>query len=477
MNILFLSASTPAALALARVLAAEGHTVYAVDEERIWGTSPARYSRAYTRFHRISSFNTLSDLWLAIGSSIDLVITFGGIPEQITGLKDGGADMLGHRLFQDEYEFQDFVRDKVLNTPNRTPSVVKVPVTFAIHSRTCIAEILSCYPSTTFSLQPAAYNATDYDDDEDTLVDLSSLPSPTTTSSSSSTCMSLQEESPLILSCSTLDDATVEAIKDLPMSDAHPYRLTEMVDGGTEYSAHTLINGGHIRTFIVTTPASAQGTREQDFIIVPSSEALFTVLYKFTKRLVDALEPWHEETTYADPRAKKRKALATHITLKLSVKEEVRNGELVRRVMLLSCSNQPHPSLIFFCKQPSLRRDLALAYTTPELASDAAFPLILTSTQDVSGIYSFPAVFVEVIRILRGFAPWTRRWWARVAYLTMMCWVWAVCFEEEMWDAKDPGPALCLWTRMLVTRVIEEVGRLWWVGVLRRVFRSVWKRV
>ncbi|KAF1973995.1 hypothetical protein BU23DRAFT_598597 [Bimuria novae-zelandiae CBS 107.79] len=444
MRILFTSASSPAALALARVLAAEGHILHGADEEYVWGTSPARYSRAYQNFYRLTGSRSVAELWKAIGDHIDLVIPFRSLPGQIVeSLKSRGANIVGENLAHNDYEFQDFVRDNVIDASSESPSIVRVPASFTVHSRTCIAEILSNRDST-FSLQPLPCYDTD---DEDTLVDVGNP------SSSSS--------EPLILSCSTLDDLTVEAIKRLPISDTNPYRLIEVAEGGSFYSAHAFVHAGRIRTFTVT---NARAT-DQDFVIAAANQPLYGVLYKSTERLLGALENWQT-------------AVANHLNLTFHVHDTVEYSEFVRKVTIISCHNDPHPSIVLLASIPALRRKLALAYTSPSLSGvdqePVQFPVDASSPK---AIYSAPWAVREFARIMLVARPWRRDWWARLAYITMMCWVWAINFKEETWDPKDPGPTLCLWSVMFIASVVANVGRprgIRWMTRQLANIRSSW---
>lgn len=449
MKILFTSASTPAALALARVLAAEGHTVHGADEERYWGTAPARYSRAYRRFHRLSECWSASELWKAIGDHIDLVIPFGPLPGHIIeSLKSRGARIVGEVLAHNDYEFQDFVRDNIIDATSDSPSIVKVPTSFTVHSRTCVAEILSNWEST-FSLQPFPCYDTD---DEDTLVDVGL----------SASTSSLEPATPLVLSCSTLDDGTVEAIKRLPMSDTKPYRLIEVAEGGSFYSAHAFVHTGQIRTFVVT---NAQAT-EREFVITGTEEPIYDVLYQFTVQLAEALESWQT-------------VARNHLNLTFHVLDKVTYGELVRKVSVINCHNDPHPSLVLLASVPELRRALALAYTSPVPADDGWKPVQFPPGAKIpKAVYSAPLAVSEFANILMIARPWRRDWWVCLAHMIMICWVWAVNFKEEMWDPNDPGPVMCFGVVMLLSSIVKTVGRVKGVSWMMQQIaspRSNWK--
>lgn len=434
MQILLIPASSPTALALARVLTAEGHIVHAADAERVWGTAPARYSRAYRRFHGLTGIWSAAELWKAIGDNNDLIIPFGPLPGHlIEGLKARGANIVGETLAQYDSEFQDFVRDNIVNASAENPSIIKVPASFTVHSRTCIAEILSNREST-FSLQPLPCYDTD---DEDTLVDVEHAVTP-------SASEYIEPAAPIVLSCSTLDDRTVEAIKRLPMSDTKPYRLIEVAEGGAFYSAHAFVHAGQVRTFVVT---NARAT-DRDFAIVATGEPLYDLLFQFTKRLAEVLNGWQS-------------VVANHLNLTFHVQDKVTYDDFVRKVTVVSCHNDPHASLMLLAAVPELRRKLALAYTAPTLQERDCAPVQFpTNGRVAKAMYSAPLAIYGVTRILFGFRPWRRRWWAALARMTMMCLVWAINFKEEMWEINDPWPALCFWVVMLVDSLIETVGQV-----------------
>lgn len=444
MQILITSASKPTALALARLLHAEGHIIHAADEENTWLTAPSRWSHA-SRFHRLSKKVGLPELWKEIGDKVDLVIPFEPLPHHITeSLRSRGATIVGETLCHNDQEFQDFVRDNIVNVSSKTPSIVKVPASFTVHSRTCIAEILSNRATSTFSLQPLPC----YDTDDDTLVDVS----PT---SSSHDGPDLSR--PLIVSCAALNDRKVEAIKRLPMSESKPYRLVEVAEGGSFYSAHAFIHTGKVRTFVVT---NARAT-DKEFVI-SSDQPLHDVLYHFTLRFTRALDSWQT-------------VVANHLSLTFHVFDEICQGEFFRRIRVISCHNQPHPSLILLASAPSLRRQLAMAYTSDSLAHRLHGPVQLsTATSMPRALYSVPMVVSKFSRIFLDFAPWRWRWWGNLAYLTMLCWVWMVNFKEETWDFNDPGPAMCTWIVMFFTSIVGRMRGISWgrqrtVGVLSGV--------
>jgi hypothetical protein len=449
MRLLFTSASEPAALALARVLAAEGHSIYAADEERTRGTAPARYSSAYTSFYRTTPNSGLVELWKVLRDDTDLIIPFHELSHHVRRrLEQQGANVMGRNLFGDNHEYQDFVREYVANISGQSSSIIKAPAAFHVYSRTCIVEILGQYPTTTFSLQPAPYCDLD---DEDTLVDVES---PAISTSSTS----FPEEEPLMLSCAALDDDMVEAMKALSISEERPYRMVEVAEEGTLFSAHAFVSSNRVRTFVVTTNREMQ----KDYNLVPSTQPLFKIIYQFTTQLVDALGNWQHGG----------KALTTHLSLTFRVKEEVRSGVFVRKTTAVSCSTQPHSSLALLCSLPSIRRQLAHAYTKRSKSVGHTGPLTLPATRMPWGLYSIPSIIQDVIRVLRLFAPFRYGWWIGLSRSIIMCWVKIACFQEEMWRWKDPGPAICLW----ITKFVDFIRYSGYVRAIRCILRTQGER-
>jgi hypothetical protein len=335
---------------------------------------------------------------------------------------------VGETLTQDDAEFQDFVRDNIVNASAQTPSIIKVPASFTVHSRSCIAEILSNREST-FSLQPVPCYDTD---DEDTLVDVEHATTPSASGH-------IEPAVPIVLSCSTLNDRTVEAIKRLPMSSTKPYRLIEVAKGGSFYSAHAFVHAGQVRTFVVTNSRAT----DRDFVIVGSSEPLYDLLYQFTKTLAEALEGWQT-------------VVANHLSITFHLQDKITYDEFVRKVTVLSCHNGPHASLALLAAVPELGKKLALAYTAPILAADDCAPVQFPTNGRVpKAMYSAHLAVDKIIQILLEFRPWRRVWWAALARMNMMCWVWAINFKEEMWETNDPGPALCFWFVMIIDSLMK----------------------
>lgn len=450
MQILFTSAGSPSALALARVLAASGHTVHGADTEHVWGTSPARYSRAYRRFHRLTATQGAVELWKTLGEHIDLVIPFGPLPSKtIETLRSQGANVVGETLAHNDHDFQDFVRDNVINaapSSPHAPSIVKVPTSFVVHSRTCIAEILSNRDST-FVLQPLPCYDTD---DEDTLVEVGH----------SASASASEPATPLVVSCSTLDDTTVEAIKKLPISDTRPYRLIEVATGGAFYSAHAFVHAGQLRTFTVVNTRAA----DRDFVLVEPGSALYDVLFQFTAQFADALVEWQT-------------VVANHLSLTFHVQEKVKYGSLVKKITVVSCRNEPHGSLALLACIPQIRKDLARAYTAPSLSDEEWTPVQVPGDVKVSkAMFSATMATAGLARILLKPAFWRREWWTRLVHMVMMCLVWVVNFREEMWDSRDPGPALCFWVGSFLSYTLNAGSRVKLLSGMRRSSAGVSNR-
>ena len=440
MQILFTSAGSPSALALARVLAASGHTVHGADTEHVWGTSPARYSRAYHRFHRLTATHGAVELWKTIGDHIDLVIPFGPLPgKTIETLRSQGANVVGETLAHSDHDFQDFVRDNVINAaPSSPSSIVKVPTSFVVHSRTCIAEILSNRDST-FVLQPLPYYDTD---DEDTLVEVGH----------SASAPASEPAAPLVVSCSTLDDRTVEAIKKLPISDSRPYRLIEVATGGAFYSAHAFVHAGQLRTFTVVNTRAV----DRDFVLVEPGSTLYDVLFQFMAQFADALLEWQT-------------VVANHLSLTFHVQEKIKYGSLVRKVTVVSCRNEPHASLALLACVPQISKDLARAYTAPSIEDEDWTPVQVPGDVKVpKAMFSATMATAGLARIIARPRPWRGEWWSRLVHMVMMCLVWVVNFKEETWDSRDPGPALCFWTGAFLTYTLNAVSRVKRLSGMRR---------
>jgi hypothetical protein len=399
MRFLFTSASKPAALALARALAVEGHVVYAADVERICGTAPARYSRAYTHFYRLDTLSDLIKLWKTVENRVDMIIPFGHIPNHVKSrMEEMGAKVLGRTLFHDDLEFSDFVRDRVFTRPDTQPSVVKVPAAFTIHARAEIAEILAHYPKTTFSLQPGPYM--DFDDG-DTLVGFHSP------SGSRSSIVFDVDEPQLVISFTALSDNVVESVKELCISETRSYRMVEIVEGGVEYSSHTFVSAGRICTFVVT----ADRVASHDVVAIPSSQSVFDIFYQFTGRFVDALNDVCTSSILGDLSEKDEKAFTGHLSLHFRVKDEIRgNGEFIRKVTATSCTNEPHDSIALLCSTDTARRQLAHAYAQiNNKVCRMSFPMVLPTTSTAWGLYSVPAAAKSLARIAT-FSPLNRSW-------------------------------------------------------------------
>ncbi|KAF2684864.1 hypothetical protein K458DRAFT_403814 [Lentithecium fluviatile CBS 122367] len=170
----------------------------------------------------------------------------------------------------------------------------------------------------------------------------------------------LAEKSINFISCDTLSDSMVDTIKDLAISETLPYRMVEVIDGGVEYSAHTFVNARKIRTFVVTAVRGASG----DIVITPTSRPLFEIFYQFTRRFVEALNDKRRDSMLAYPYAKDRRAFADHLSLTFCVRDEIRrNGDSIRKVTAVNCTNEPHSSLTLLCSTPAVSYNLAQAYT------------------------------------------------------------------------------------------------------------------
>lgn len=410
------SASTPAALGVARILASQGHTVIALDKECTWGISSARCSRAYSRVYLTGSPETLATFWKQVSDEIDLWIPFGKFPQDIE--EPSRSFKTCHAsLFEKDEIFQDFARERILDRK----SVTTVPLAFEITEHREVNSILAAYSDRTFSL-----SLTPYEDDCATLVD----------SSSESSSMH-----------SGVGKDVMPSTRPTLPPDRRSYRLTEVISGGMHYSAHCLIADGKIRTFIVTTPEPT--LHKSDFIVVPPREPLFTVFFKFTRDFVAAYAA-HE----LEKGVQERPSLTTHLTIDFNVQEKAQPGRLARRIIALSCSSVPHPSILLLLGSKSNQMRIAQAYTAPSTLDDLIiFP---GDIPILRGLYSFPIVLVEGTRTLRGLRRrWkTKRYWLGIANFVMMCFVWGLWFKEEMWCWWDPAPAFVDW---FIRRPVEWI--------------------
>ncbi|KAF2876161.1 hypothetical protein BDV95DRAFT_218148 [Massariosphaeria phaeospora] len=443
MRILITSASHPSALALARVLSSHGHTVLGADTERIWRTSPARYLRAYTQFTRLRRCN---DLARVVEGAVEIIIPFGTQPHGLDDILSKRLAVMRHDLFSRNEIFQDFVRERVINTGQA--GIVKVPMAWDVQAYAPLKAVLVQHPLTTFCLQRTPYVGFEdggEDEDEDTLVNGSSR------SSSKSSCSSSGVETEfvgdgLLLSYMALDDSLSAKLQLLPMSHNNPCRVTELLSPGTVYSAHALVNGGRVLTFAVTTCSS---TDSAQWTLVSSTDSLFGILYNFTNVFVAAYQQWESESSLRDPGA-----LCTHINIHFDVREEIRYRELVRRITALGCDSKPHGSIILLCKQRP--EEMALAYTDPEALRKT--PVVLDAACP-SGLYSLRTVVKEIWTVFRRFR-WRTAWLLELADLVAMILAWELRFKEEMWDWRDPLPALVEWFVCWPLRSI----RGWWLA-------------
>jgi hypothetical protein len=425
--------------------------VHATDSERIWGTAPARYSRAYSSFHRLDHCSQLPALWRTLHSQVDMIIPFNQLSSHMrSALQDVGATVLGERLFDDDIEFADFVRDNVISRSDAMGSVVKVAASFVVRDRAEIAEILGAYSQTTFSLQPGPYVEVEHDfDDGDTLVGVESP----TGSKRSSMAFGEEEDKPLVISCATLSDGMVEAIEELPISEVRSYRMMEIVDGGVEYAAHAFVNAGKMRTFIVT---GEQGVGH-DVAVVTASHPLYKIFYEFSARFIDALDSRRRDSLFGETWKEEERSYTGHVSLRFRVKDEIReNGDFVWKVTVTGCTNMPDISLVLQCSTASARARIAMAYTQPIPPSKASCQAIFPPERVAWGLYAAPTVARAFAQVASRFAPCNRHWWAALSHVIIMCCVKVFCHKEEVWDLRDPGPALCVWIVLLVEGVCRR---------------------
>jgi hypothetical protein len=334
---------------------------------------------------------------------------------------------------------------------------VKLPLAFDIFSHFELEAILSHHPDTTFELQLAPY-----DDDGDTLVGLSSA--------SDTSASTLSPRTLLQICSNSLDHQPSSAIAELPISELRPYRLTEVIHGGTVLEAHSLINGGSVQTFIVTTEA------EGSLTIVPPTEPIVDILQAFMETFVHKYQVYNGEQGLDDPFSDAApKAIAGHVTLKFVVQEVVEQGLFVKTVTATECSNNVHPSTILLATSTGKKNQLMRAYTAPT----ETWHLPLLQPEDVPnprGLFKMRDVGIEVWGTLKDIKVRNEVWWRRATQLMMMVWVWGVCFREENWCWRDPGPAVVEW---VVKRLVEmtlgwaqrKIQKFW--DIVKRVYTRV----
>ena len=444
MRILIMSASRPAAIALARVLASRGHSVFAADTEPIWGTSPARLSRAYTRFYRLRS---TSELDASILEDIDIWIPFEHVPDNMEELckHHENKTVIWAPLFDREEVFQDFVRERITAKEHRN-SVVSVPMAFDVSSIEQVFALQNVLHSKRFAvtLSPYEEHAAIADEEENEAIE--------------------DDEDTLV--------EDVEAAKKL---SSHPYRVTEIMQDGFLVQTHCLIINGAIRIFTITTAQSAVGSEAaRDWVAVAPAETLHEALYEFTWNFVAVYEEYEAErekdVQMWDEDLGPTKRLSTHMTLTFHVKDEIIESQLIRRMTAISCDNIPHESLLILISLDALHDSLNTAYTAEHHLADG--PIILSADlPHAKGIYSCPDLVSEMCRMIRNCDVWSREWWLGFANFFMMVLVWGLWFREEMWCWWDPGPAVAVWVirplaeHMIKTWKRSRVGR----GVARVV--------
>ncbi|KAF2740311.1 hypothetical protein EJ04DRAFT_600322 [Polyplosphaeria fusca] len=324
MRVLITSASRPAALALARALASQGHKVIGADFEATLKTAPARYSRAYIRFVRVrSEWSEIFPLW----KDVDLIVPFGEEAKAILRqcCMVSMQNIIHHNPLWDD-EFYDFFVDYETSSPVHRPW--KPP--------------------------------------------------------------------------------------------GRPQ--------GISYTAHVLVHGIALQTFVLTT--SSGGLGPEGFDVVPASDPLHKILYDFTKE-------FNWRWNYVQP-------YAMHLNLDFVVTEEVSDSGVLKKITLVAHSMAPHDSIILLASLQPKRIAKAYARNAYE-NSHTKYPLVIKEASTMRGTFSLQRVVLELVASLVLFVTTWGKEWRRLAETVMMCMVWLLYFKEEMWDWNDPAPALVEW--------------------------------
>ncbi|KAF2710362.1 hypothetical protein K504DRAFT_454664 [Pleomassaria siparia CBS 279.74] len=358
-RILITSASSPTALGLARALSSNGHTVFGADADT--EISPDMYLSAYTTF-----FGVDDNLWedvLGKIESLDMIIPFGDEAKVLAEFLRSKRDSLGrvqediklfhHSLFDCETGFQAFLHHEVYPSFEKKTTLagmVTTPMTKDVESVWELADCLESRPSVYFKAELAPE-----DREGDPIV--------------SRACIDGRyfpcEPSSLVVSKNSLTDADVNALQALQISKVKPYRITEVIEGGIVYEAHSMVNAGVIQTFVVTTPSTMSS--KEDLVAVPSTDQLVEILYDFTSRFVACYQQYDFEKQTEDPFVGiDKQSLSMHLSLKFVVREHVKDI-----IVLSYFSTVPHASLLLLTSStPEKQRQIALAYTDPASIED-----------------------------------------------------------------------------------------------------------
>ncbi|KAF2013609.1 hypothetical protein BU24DRAFT_464373 [Aaosphaeria arxii CBS 175.79] len=456
-NILILYASQPLALTIARVLARAGHTIVGADVEEVWLTSPARWSRAYTRFEPldINNFDTsVLRLWRKLHHEFDLILPFGRVPTCLQQAARNSDAVLVHRdLFPDEDTFITFLYHRVAQDDDN----ITLPMQFILQKPSDVWKVL-CLNDTAIQWRinkPKAHRRDEtFQHSDNPTSDTEKIPAIMT--GWSTICMD------------AIGQETIAEIEDhifrLGISHHEPWIMAE-VPRGQRYTANCLVNGSSLRTMIVTRDEDHGLGKKDDCCVVTHHDMHYSFIKRFVERFVQQyarsngrfLPPYvsssgfdtahlnGDDEPYPPAEEGAKKPFATHLRMEFRIEQVHEYPNTSYIIHPSSCTSEHHESLALLVPSTASSRDhFAQAYT--ELRN---IPGIETFEYEHSprlrGIYSLPTVMGVAWEMLGNLQFWRVGFWVNVAYFNMMFWALVVCFKEESWDFWDPGPAVVRW--------------------------------
>lgn len=272
------------------------------------------------------------------------------------------------------------------------------------------------------------------------------------------------------------DQETEYEIQGLKISEMNPFTMSE-VPSGAVYTVHALVINNVIQTLIITTPAP--GLRDTDFVALDPHTAIHTLLTALTGRFVEkwteivfrlALFPWNWFSCYHGQRKSEDKfALTSFLNIEFVVCEEVVGGELRTRVMAKSVNTMPDESLILLARAKGVggemgKRILRACEGVEGRKGEGDRMLVYQPDEHgVKGTFSFPMLVWELVKAVVGVLCFRAGSMAVLMNLLMGCFLWSSWFVEELWDRRDPGPAIVKWLVLLPLDVVDGwlVGFLW----------------
>ena len=509
-RILITGANTPTALTLARLLHVEGHTVLAADHEPIALLSPARVSKAVTKFYRLSepasvARNTakqegsrITRIGTIVHSSqdvskdssvvelysgdIDAILKHcGGVdlwipcddasisPEVLAEARNVVMSYRGSAIYPEEdvtklstdpVAFADFVAG--LRTS------IKPPETRIMQSRTEIHHILGdSQKERQYLLEKRK------EPEDDTLKDMNGA-----IKMNRDSVMSMSVDSifpierrgttaSMVLPRPTMNE-TYHSIADMRISKRDPWIMKEVVEG-EKVMAHALVVDNKVRAFTVTlTPTSlkdtslggkANSTPSTEYTTMSPSSALHSTLLSFTQGFASSLP---NDTT-------------THLSLTFALCETPCPAGTCRVIRPLSCFMLPHSSISLLALSQEHSSRLAKAYLVavknpesidnmtandlrPEAAKDEGFILRAAGTTHV-GIYSLPQDTVDFLLLPLLRLPLLRSSLLEVVERSTKFAERLLLWKEETFDWQDPWPWWWQWhVRMPTEFVVARSG-------------------